>query len=360
MSLSPAPALFVGLGARIALDYFTRSGEATVRELVLLGVWQGVGLHYASKITALAILVGFTITAKLFLEFNFINDITRTVTTLLGIALGVVCTECLSQFFGPPKDDSERRRKKSSMTPDDHVLRRDRIIQFRNDVEGDGNDARHRAFRETVHAVSDITSVGSHSDMIGPSASMSPVEIDIKTLRARAALADSERRRCKEERKWAISQGNLARASQMKSQVQHYTTLMQKFNMEADAKMLQGDYYSPAITSKLHVLILAPNARPCNTTPEEAKPSSPKSPARSRQEPVNGQSTSQEFTFTSKLPTRPRRESSSGLPNGQDPRLSSSKQSAWPLRHSSNGQLNGQVRHGGPSEARRLSKQPRS
>ncbi|KAG6898169.1 hypothetical protein C0992_004156 [Termitomyces sp. T32_za158] len=245
MSLSPAPALFVGLGARIALDYFTRSGEATVRDLVLIGAWQGVGLHYASRITALAILVGFAITAKLFLEFNFINDITRTVTTLLGIALGVVCTECLSQFFGPSKDDSERRRKKLSITPDDHVLRRDRIVQFHNAVEGDGNDARHHAFRETVHAFSDITSVGSHSDMIGPSASLSPMEIEIRTLRARAALADSERRRCKEERKWAISQGNLARASQMKSQVKHYTNLMQKFNMEADAKMLQGDYYSP-------------------------------------------------------------------------------------------------------------------
>ncbi|KAG6866712.1 hypothetical protein C0991_011371 [Blastosporella zonata] len=231
---------------RIALDYFTRSGEASVKDLVLIGVWQGVGLHYASKITTLAIAVGFAITIKLLVEFNLINDITRTVTTLLGVALGVLCTECLSQFFGSPSGsvDSDRRRKKSSTATNGHALRRERLVQFSGGGEGDGSDARHRAFRETVHAISDITSVDSHSEMIGPSASLTPLEIEVKTLRARAALADSERMRCKEERKWAISQGNLARASQMKSHVKHYTTLMEEFNREAESKWLQGEYHA--------------------------------------------------------------------------------------------------------------------
>ncbi|KAG6903096.1 hypothetical protein C0995_006283 [Termitomyces sp. Mi166 len=351
MFLSPAPALFVGLGARIALDYFTRSGEATVRDFVLIGVWQGVGLHYASKITALAIVLGFAIAAKLLVEFNFINDITRTVTTLLGIALGVLCTECLSQFFGSPNGGAGRRRKGASMAPDDHGLRRDRLVQFHNDVERDGNDARHRAFRETVHAVSDITSVGSHSDMIGPSASLSPMEIEIKTLKARAALADSERRRCREERKWAISQGNLARASQMKSRVKHYTTLMQKFSMEADAKTLQGEYQSPGYPFQVTIFILVPNARPR----QEAKPSSSKLPNRFRQESVNGQSNGHDpKPSSSKLASRPR--PSSGAPNGQDPRPSS-KPSPLPFPYSSSGQPNGQFRSS--SEARHLSKQSR-
>ncbi|KNZ72918.1 hypothetical protein J132_01910 [Termitomyces sp. J132] len=358
MALSPAPALFVGLGARIALDYFTRSGEATVRDFVLIGVWQGVGLHYASKITVLAIIVGLAIAAKLLVEFNFINDITRTVTTLLGIALGVLCTECLSQVFDSPKGgiDSERPRKRASLTPDDHALRRDRLVQFHTGVEGDRSDARHRAFRETVHGISDITSVGSHSDMIGPSASLSPLEIEIKTLRARAALADSERRRCKEERKWAISQGNLARASQMKSHVTHYTTLMQKFNMEADAKMLQGEYHIPSFCFQTTISISASNAHSRLTIPEEAKPSSSRLPNRNRRESANGQPIGQGHKPPSKL-SRPRREPSSGLTNGQDPRPSSSRQPPWPLRSLSSGQPNGQVRNS--SEAKRPSKPPR-
>ncbi|KAG5654409.1 hypothetical protein H0H81_003233 [Sphagnurus paluster] len=243
--ISPAPALLVGLGARIVLDCFTRSGEASIRDFVLIGVWQGVGLHYASKITSIAIVVGLGIFTKLLVEFNLIHDITRTVTTLLGVALGVLCTECLSQFFGPPNvsSDPDKRRKKV-ITPtvvSGHTLRRERLVQFQGSGgEGDSADPRHRAFRETVQTVSDITSVDSNSEMLGPRASMSPLDREIAALRTRASLADSERRRFKEERKWAISQGNMARAEQMKRQVQRYTTLMQSFHREADNKLLEG------------------------------------------------------------------------------------------------------------------------
>ncbi|KAG6831694.1 hypothetical protein H0H92_008337 [Tricholoma furcatifolium] len=341
MPISPVPALFVGLGARIALDYFTRAGEAAVKDFILLGVWQGVGLHYASKNIPLAIAVGCGIAAKLLLDFNLMNDISRTVTTLLGVALGVLCTEFLSQFFGssPSENDSDRRRKKVTAPTKDHSPRRERLVQFQSAGEGDGSDSRHRAFRETVHTISDITSVDSHSEMIGPSAFMTPLEIEIKTLRARAALADSERRRCKEEKKWAISQGNLARASQMRSQVKHYTTLMDNFNHEADLKSLQ-----------------VPKERPRHNT-AEPKSSSSKLPVRSRRESVGAQPNGPESrsVYPSKIPTRPRG-SFSGPPNAQEPQPSSSKPLARPRRESPTPQPNGQVR--GP-ETRRPSKQPR-
>jgi hypothetical protein len=70
---------------------------------------------------------------------------------------------------------------------------------------------------------------------------MTPLERDIHVLRTRAALADSERRRLKEERKWAISQGNLARASQMKWEMKRYNSLMETFSREAERKELEGD-----------------------------------------------------------------------------------------------------------------------
>jgi len=87
---------------------------------------------------------------------------------------------------------------------------------------------------------SDITSVDSNSELIKSKAAMTPLEREIVALRARASLADSERRRYKEERKWALSQGNVARAAQMKWQVKRYTTLMQSFHQEADAKFLEA------------------------------------------------------------------------------------------------------------------------
>ncbi|KAF9469914.1 hypothetical protein BDZ94DRAFT_1293525 [Collybia nuda] len=240
MPFSTAPALLVGLGARILLDTFTRSGEASIRDFVLIGVWQGVGLHYASKNSNIAIFVGIGIFIKLLAEFNLANDATRSATTLLGVALGVLCTEFLSQFFdsGNPPDSDRRRKKVSTLVTNGHVPRRERVVQFRSSVEGDTSDVRYQAFR---HNVSDITSIDSNSEMIGSNSStMTPLDRDIAALRTRASLADSERRRFKEERKWAISQGNTARAAQMKWQVKRYTALMQSFHREADAKLIEA------------------------------------------------------------------------------------------------------------------------
>lgn len=70
---------------------------------------------------------------------------------------------------------------------------------------------------------------------------MTPLQREVAALRARASLADSERRRYREERRWAISEGNEDRAAQLKQQVKRYTSLMLSFHREADAKMLSGE-----------------------------------------------------------------------------------------------------------------------
>jgi hypothetical protein len=252
MPFSTAPALLIGLGARILLDNLTRSSEPTIRDFVLLGIWQGVGLHSASKTPGLAILVASCITAKLFIEFSLIPDTTRSITTLFGVVLGVLCTEFLSQYFDqhkPPKHD--RPRKKAHTSPaNGHATRKERVVQFRDSVQGGSGDTRQHIYR---HNISDITSVDSTSEMIGPKSSMSPLEREIAALRTRASLADSERRRFKEERKWAISQGNIPRASQMKWQVKRYTALMQSFHREADAKVLEGRFNCDSCLHELMV-----------------------------------------------------------------------------------------------------------
>jgi hypothetical protein len=64
----------------------------------------------------------------------------------------------------------------------------------------------------------------------------------VATLRARASLADTEKRRYKEERIWALAEGNQARAEQMSWQVKRYRALTHGFHKEADAKLLEGVY----------------------------------------------------------------------------------------------------------------------
>jgi len=251
MPIATAPALLIGLGARVLLDYFTRTDGPFVKDFILAGAWQGVALHYTARglsNSILAIVVSVAIAAKLFVDFNLCADLTRCVTTILGVALGVLFTDFLSQYFDKPRHSSSRRHKKptpTKTTPRKH----EKVVQFRPSVQGGSVETVAditeitdvNTLTTASHFISDITSVDSNSDKMGPTSSMSALERDVHLLRTRAALADSERRRFKEERKWAISQGNIARASQMKWEVKRYTSLMETFNREADMKAQEGE-----------------------------------------------------------------------------------------------------------------------
>ncbi|KAF8639533.1 hypothetical protein AX17_001438 [Amanita inopinata Kibby_2008] len=228
-----APALLIGLGARILLDTFTRTEESNIRDFLLIGAWQGTALQYAYKNTDYLLFVGLAVLIKLFLDFSSSADITRLSATTLGSAVGFICTDVISQLFEEPENPSDRRRRKTHV-PTTSCAQRQRIVQFHRNVEPDNE----RALR-LKHAVSDITSVDSDSELVPAKDTMTPLEREIAYLRARASLADSERRRYKEERKWAISQGNMARASQMKWEVKRYTALMENFNKQADAKVIE-------------------------------------------------------------------------------------------------------------------------
>jgi len=250
MPIATAPALLIGLGARIVLDFFSRTDGPFVKDFILAGAWQGVALHYVaktSKTSGFGIIVALAIVAKLFIEFNLASDSTKCISTILGVALGVLFTDFLSQYFDKPPPVTDRRRKKTQATKRERKA--EKTVQFRPSVRGgsvetlvDITDVTDLGTLATTSQLfSDITSVDSNSDKIGPTSSMSAADREIYVLRTRASLADSERRRFKEERKWAISQGNIARASQMKWEVKRYTALMETFTREADTKAAQGE-----------------------------------------------------------------------------------------------------------------------
>ena len=157
--------------------------------------------------------------------------------TVVGITLGVLFTDFLSQYFDKPPHSSDRKRKKQSApTPIKPEIKRERLVQFRPSVQGGSVETLIDPGSNSF-ILSDITSIDSRSETLAP---LSPLEREVHVLRTRASLADSERRRCKEERKWAVSQGNIARASQMKWEVKRYTALMQTFNREAELKAMEG------------------------------------------------------------------------------------------------------------------------
>ncbi|KAG2078931.1 hypothetical protein BDR04DRAFT_1085960 [Suillus decipiens] len=246
MTFSTAPALLFGLGVRIVLNKLWSTADASVDEglisdVTLLGVVQGVALYYAlMEYPDLAFVVAFGIAARLVIEFMILQDVSRCATTLLGVALGVLVTDILSQliedgyfyeFYGDSVRDKESK----------YTAKRKRLVKFQSSTEyqvippSRPPRSRKNEPDQRWRTPPSLTS----SSSIDPNYIMTPLERELATLRAKASLADSERRRFKEEKKWAESQGNVARVSQMSWQVKRYTALTQSFTREADARLLE-------------------------------------------------------------------------------------------------------------------------
>lgn len=226
MAFSELGPLIIGLG--IVLDLVNRgSADSAIRDSILSGCWQGAALWYAFK-SDLTVPIILGISAKMVIEYSLVQDSVQSAVTAFITVLALVAAEFMSSALDEPKERKSTSRKHSSK---------------RNGRQATSSASRHHF--STRRPVSDITSVDSNSDLIGPRASMTPLEREIAALRARASLADSERRRYKEERKWAIAQGNLPLAAQMKWQVKKYSALMKSFHREADEKLQLKGVYSP-------------------------------------------------------------------------------------------------------------------
>ncbi|KAG7098765.1 hypothetical protein E1B28_000674 [Marasmius oreades] len=231
-----APALLLGLSARLLLDYVSRSGgEQTFRDYFMMGLWEGV-LWCIVKSHDLAIPVAIGIAAKEAIASTFVPNAFQSITSLLGIVVGAVGTDLLSGLIDQPVDKrtSSKSHHSSSRNHRSHG-RKARHSQSPRTQANAGD-----RFRPPRRTVSDITSVDSDSELVGPKATMSPIEREVAALRARASLADSERRRFKEEKKWALADGNVELAKQLKWQAQKYSVLMKSFHREADQKLLEA------------------------------------------------------------------------------------------------------------------------
>jgi hypothetical protein len=257
MPLKTAPSLFLGLGARVLLDTLNRTEEHSVSDYVLVGAWQGVGLYYTlMESPALAFVIAFAIGAKLLIEFTLVPDVMKCAVTLLGVALGVMFTDVLSQIledgsysqFGgkgignSAHTSSKSRPRAVSSSHNKHAEKKD----TRRDRDRDRDRERERI--RLMHADITAPSLDSTSDWLDRTA-RTPLEREVAALRARASLADTEKRRFKEERVWALAQGNQARAEQMSWQVKRYRALTQSFHKEADAKLLEGKNPKPGPSS---------------------------------------------------------------------------------------------------------------
>ncbi|KAH9935315.1 uncharacterized protein B0H18DRAFT_975308 [Fomitopsis serialis] len=278
MEITTSSALLIALGARILLNSIFVGLDATpsTPDCLLNGLFQGVLLYTSlTQLLILVVPVGFGIAAKLLLDYSRSFDATQCVCTLLGVALGVVFTDVLSKTLEDSKTTettktTTRTRTTPAVPRETHEpSRRLRLVSFdrqertrhrreeghrhhrdSDDHERDRDRERERNPRRlevrpitptlTYASTAPSISLDSVPSSIDPDGRMTPQERAVAVLRARASLADSERRRFKEERKWALSQGNFARASQLAWQVKRFSALMESFHREADVKVVEA------------------------------------------------------------------------------------------------------------------------
>ena len=273
-----APPLLFALGVRIFINFITPDHTPSTADHLLIGIWQGILIHYILRYFGSFVFpVGAAIAGKLLYDFATTRDPTKCACALLGVALGVLFTDLLAQLFEDGRIN-ERTTQSTAPTPQRVVShepsKRIRLVSFEQDKDrerrraardkGKGRErdrereeeaaaaaaverANARAFAASpaptyAHSIDTAITLDSLPSSIDPDNRLSPAEREVALLRARASLADSERRRFKEERKWALSQGNEARASQLEWQVKRYTTLMESYHREADNKLIEGAF----------------------------------------------------------------------------------------------------------------------
>jgi len=280
MQVSTGTPFLLALGARLFLKSFVLAPEQppSTPDFLLTGLFMGVLLyHVMTQIPPLTVPVSVAIAAKFSLDLLGAFDPAKCAFELFGTVLGVLSTHALSMFFeensrpqrersgtsggGAQTQDPGRRLRLVSFEKNGHDRPRVQREAHRTNGRERANGHRHssddhtrdrerharrpevpRAVTPTLTYASTAPSISLDSipSSIDPEGRLTPHERAVAVLRARASLADSERRRFKEERKWALSQGNFARANQLAWQVKRYATLMESFHREADAKVVEA------------------------------------------------------------------------------------------------------------------------
>lgn len=258
MQLPTAIPILLALGVRIFIILINPNHTPTTTDHILVGLWQGVALYHTLKhIPSLVLPVGIGIAGKLLYDFSNTLDTTKCACVLLGVASGVLVTDILAQLFEHGRYNEVEREPITPSSPH-RPSKRLRLVSFERTTHKEKKErpSRHKAEAERARAqaaspaptnaysVDTAITLDSLPSSIDPDNRMSPAEREVAMLRARASLADSERRRFKEERKWALSQGNTARAEQLGWQVKRYSALMESYHREADAKVVEGPSYT--------------------------------------------------------------------------------------------------------------------
>ena len=258
MSLIPSLALIIGLGGRVLLNSVQPSPftESQTSDTVVLGLWHGALLQYAiSEHSQLAPILGVAIIAWDMFDFSQTNDARKLALTVFSAIVCAAALTMVSQALGAEEvveKTVEREIIRAPRSPTEKEKDRGRSNKDRHKSSKKTRDTREPSIpRRIPHAVRSVQSDGREThrtddtigtlEYIGHTGLEVDFELRLSNLRKRAAVAEANRRRCKEERKWALDQGNSARAEQLAWQIKRYAAIAESYNKEADRALIEGE-----------------------------------------------------------------------------------------------------------------------
>lgn len=219
MLSTPSTGLMLGLGLRLILYKLSVSRPISLHLLnSLWGACQGILVNEVlSTAPSFALITSAGLITRLFLHLIIYREFELFVRQLLGAVLGFLLSAVINQVaqetgLYSPASKTKSRPSRSRQTW------RDRL------------GIPHIALDAISEEDSDLSSVAKEMARTIQGSEIGP---QISSLRAQANAAAGDKRRIQEERKWAISQGNWARAGQLGLQIRRYQALIESFANEA-------------------------------------------------------------------------------------------------------------------------------
>lgn len=254
MSTTPTASILLGLGARILFSTITHQPSdlafpntaGAIGDYVVQGLFQGALLHYVFlQFPTFAPVLAFGLVARAILDFSSGNNADKLTVTFVAALVGGAASYILSIAM----EDGFADRSVSS--PDDRELsvegepspvrnepRRSRRDINRSRLRQINRNREESPPRRDMSYYTDDTA--STMELMGHTGLGRLVDMQLASLRKKAATAEANRRRCKEEKKWAMAQGDRNRATQLTWQIKRYAAMVQSYSREADRKIIEG------------------------------------------------------------------------------------------------------------------------
>ncbi|KAI5117763.1 hypothetical protein M0805_005194 [Coniferiporia weirii] len=284
MSLTVTLPILVGLGGRMLFSAVNSNpnlsshmgagiiGGSTMSDLVVQGLFQGVLLQYIfAEHTLFAPALALALAGRALLDFFYSNytEVDKLgftgMAAVVGFAGSYLLSIALEEWSGWGAREvvettthyrSSRRKDRESAREArrEHTRARLREINARERDRSRSRSqerARHfgkraasvpgtERFGAPTTAVTEVTSSTLTMEQMGYTGLGRLLDLELANLRKRAATAEADRRRCKEERKWAIAEGDKARATQLGWQVKRYAAMAESYTREADRRIIEA------------------------------------------------------------------------------------------------------------------------